>query len=69
MSASDEKRVYTDEEERGTFLKVDFDAGHEGRLKGEVRVDQSENSPTVLVSSSGWALAGECAISLEDRVA
>jgi len=38
-------------------------------LKGEVRVDQSENSPTVLVSNSGWAAAGEGAISLEDRIA
>jgi len=39
-------------------------------LKGEVRVVvQSENFPSVLVSSSGWAPAGEDAISSEDRVA
>jgi len=38
-------------------------------LKGEVRVDQSENSPTILVSSGGWIPVGEGTISSEDRVA
>jgi len=38
-------------------------------LKGEVRVDQSENSPTILVSSGGWNLASNGTISPEDRVA
>jgi len=38
-------------------------------LKGEVQVDQSEHSPTILVSSSGWAPAGEGTINSEDRVA
>jgi len=37
-------------------------------LKGEVRVDQSENSPIVLVSSSGWAPESEAAISSENRI-
>jgi len=43
--------------------------GKGNHLKREVRIDQSENSPTVLVSSSGWAPAGEGAISSEERVA
>jgi len=43
-------------------------AGEGGFLK-EVRVDQSENSPTILVSNSGWALASESTISSEDGVA
>jgi len=30
-------------------------------------VDQSENSPTVLVFSSGWVPAGVGAVSSEDR--
>jgi len=38
----------------------------ENHLKGEVRVDQSENFPTILVSSGGWALAGKDTISSED---
>jgi len=38
-------------------------------LKGGITVDQSDKSPTVLVSSSGWTLAGEGTIRSEDRVA
>jgi len=38
-------------------------------LEGEVRVDQNENYPTVLDSSSGWVPSGEDTISLEDGVA
>jgi len=45
------------------------EGGEGNHLEGEVRVDQSENSPSILVSSSGWAPAGEGMISLEDRVA
>jgi len=37
-------------------------------LKGEVRVDQSENFPTILVSSDRLAPAGEGTISSEDRI-
>jgi len=59
---------------RGSLLEVDFDTeivrGRlEDHLKGEARVYQSENSPTILVSSGGWAPAGEDTISSEDRVA
>jgi len=37
-------------------------------LKREVRVNQSENAPTVLVSSKDWTLADESTISSEDGV-
>jgi len=37
-------------------------------LKRDVRVDQSENSPTVLDSSNGWNRSGDCTISSEDGV-
>jgi len=38
-------------------------------LEGEIQVDQCENSPTILLSGSGWAPANEGAISSKDKVA
>jgi len=79
MSVSDGRGVDIEKEKRGSLLEVDFDTEivwswvGEGRkwdhLKGEVWVDQNENSPTILVSSVGWAPADEFTISSEDRVA
>jgi len=58
------------EKKRGEHVRSYFFRVGEGdHLKGEIRVDQSKNSPTVLVSSSGWVPACEGAISSEDRVA